>query len=89
MLRVVVRSRYGNVVLAAIGASYALASLLVLVWLVVDVWQAATASDYAVQIALAACAACGVWFIANAMENLGVFRHRQDARGSKPASFQR
>lgn len=90
MLRVLVRSRYGNVVLAVIGAAYALASLAVLVWLVLDVWQASTLFDYVIQLALLASAACGLWFLVNATENLGIHLgslHRSAT--SKPASVQR
>lgn len=90
MLRVLVRSRYGNIVLAVIGAAYAMASLVVLVWLVVDVWQASTLFDYVIQLALLASAACGLWFLLNALENLGVqLGHLQRSATSKPASVHR
>ena len=89
MLRVLVRSRYGNIVLAVIGAAYALASLAVLVWLVVDVWQASTMFDHVIQFALLASAACGFWFLANATENLGIHIGPVHRSASKPASVQR
>lgn len=89
MLRVFVRSRVGNIVLAVIGAAYALASLAVLVWLVADVWSASTIFDHLMQFALAAAAACGVWFLVNAMENLGIRPGRHRGVSSKPASVQR
>lgn len=90
MLRVLVRSRYGNIVLAVIGAAYALASLSVLVWLVVDVWQASTFFDHVIQLALVASAACGVWFVANAIENLGIhFGDSHRSAESKAASIHR
>lgn len=89
MLRVPVRSRYGNIVLAVIGAAYAVASLAVLAWLVIDVWQASTMFDRLIQFALLASAACGVWFLANALQNLGIrVRHRHDVV-AKAASVQR
>ena len=72
MLRVFVQSRLGNIVLAAIGVIYAVASLAVLVWLVIDVWQASTMFDHLIQLALLASATCGVWFLLNAKENLGL-----------------
>ena len=86
VMRVLVRSRNGNVVLAAVGALYALAAVGVLVWFVVDVWQAATLTDVMLQVALLASAASGVWFMSNALENL---RNDQRSDRSKPASIQR
>jgi hypothetical protein len=92
MLRVLVRSRAGNIALAAIGAACALASFAVLVWLVLDVWGAATFGDYVIKFALVGSMACGGWFFVNAMENLGV-RWRPQRFGaramSNPASVQR
>jgi hypothetical protein len=84
--RVLVRSRSGNFILAFVGAVYALSAVAVLAWFVVDVWQAAATSDLMVQVALVAAAACGVWFVAIALENLGLRSHRTT---SKPASIQR
>ena len=91
MLRVFVQSRLGNIVLAAIGVIYAVASLAVLVWLVIDVWQASTMFDHLIQLALLASATCGVWFLLNAKENLGLrWGGRQTTDGmTKPASVQR
>jgi ABC-type uncharacterized transport system permease subunit len=71
MLRVLVRSRIGNIVLGVIGVAYAIASLALLVLLVIDVWESATFSDLLVQTALITAAACGIWFALNARENLG------------------
>ena len=91
MLRVLVQSRVGNVVLAAIGLLYAVASIAVLVWLVIDVWQASTMFDHLIQLALLGSAACGVWFLVNARENLQS-SDRADhsaSRGRNPASVQR
>ncbi len=68
----VIRSRSGNVVLAALGVTYAVSALVVLVWFVVDSWAAAAILDRAMQVCLAASAACGIWFIVTARENLGV-----------------
>jgi hypothetical protein len=82
--RVLVRSRNGNFILAFVGAAYALSALAVLVWFVVDVWQAAALIDFMLQVLLFASAACGVWFVSIALDNL---RHRAGA--SKPASIHR
>lgn len=68
----VIRSRSGNVVLAALGVTYAVSALVVLIWFVVDSWAAAAVLDRALQICLAASAACGIWFIVTALENLGI-----------------
>jgi hypothetical protein len=68
----VIRSRSGNVVLAALGVTYAVSAFVVLVWFVVDSWAAAAILDRALQLCLAASAACGIWFIVTALENLGV-----------------
>lgn len=89
MLRVHVRSRPGNIILAVIGTAYAVASLAVLVWLVIDVWQASTMFDRLIQFALIASAACGVWFLANAMQNLGIRAGHRQGGVSKAASIQR
>lgn len=83
--RVLVRSRNGNFILAFVGAVYALSSIGVLAWFVVDIWHAAEVADILLQVALVAAGACGVWFVAIARDNLG---SRQRAT-SKPASIQR
>lgn len=74
MVRMSIRSKSGNVALAALGAIYALASLVVLVWFVIDVWAAAAIVDLALQVCLVASLACGLWFLAIGLENLGVQR---------------
>ncbi len=78
MLRIPVQSRYGNVALAVIGAIYALGALVVLAWFVVDVRNAAALLDRLMQFGLFVSAVCGVWFIANALQNLGVRSSRRD-----------
>ena len=67
-----IRSRSGNVVLAVLGVIYAVSALVVLIWFVVDSWAAAAILDRALQLCLAASAACGIWFIVTALQNLGV-----------------
>jgi hypothetical protein len=75
MLRIHVQSRGGNVALAIIGGIYALAALAVLTWFVIDVRDAAAMLDRLMQLGLLGAAICGVWFIVNALDNLGVHRH--------------
>lgn len=91
MWRVLVRSRRGNLVLAFVGAVYAVAAIAVLAWLVVDVWHSTGLIDLILQIALVAAAACGVWFVLVAMQNLGVRvqRGQRTAGASNAASVQR
>jgi hypothetical protein len=72
MARVVLRSRCGNVVLAILGAIYAVGAVVALVAFAVDVWNAAAIIDRALQLGLIAAAACGVWFLLTGLENLGV-----------------
>lgn len=74
MVRMLIRSRSVNLALAVLGAFYAVTALVVLVWFVIDVWAAAAIVDRAMQACLIAAIACGVWFIAIAMQNLGVQR---------------
>lgn len=94
MLRVLIRSRIGNIVLGLTGVAYAIGSLAVLVLLAIDVWQAATFSDLLVQVALIGTTACGIWFALNARENLqqrnvrSVRRHSLGGT-SNPASAHR
>lgn len=80
MARVLVRSRSGNVMLAVLGAIYALSAIVVLVAFAVDVWNAAAITDLALQVCLAASAVCGVWFLHIARENLGI----RGGRGPTP-----
>lgn len=92
MRRVSVRSRTGNLVLAVVGAVYTVASLAVLVWFIVDVWQAAGIVDRVLQLALVAAGLCGIWFLRTGLANLGVQVGRASQRAaavSNPASIQR
>ncbi len=85
MKRVLVRSRSGNFVLAFVGAVYAFSALALIAWYAMDVWHTAATSDLVLQIALFAAAACGIWFVAIALDNL-----RHGAGGaSNAASVQR
>ncbi|HYI13447.1 MAG TPA: hypothetical protein VEK57_30665 [Thermoanaerobaculia bacterium] len=70
VMRVLVRSRSGNLILAFFGAIYALSAIAVLGWFVVDVWMSGAMMDLLLQIALIAAAACGVWFLSIARQNL-------------------
>lgn len=72
MARVVVRSRSGNLVLMGVGAIYTLAAIAALIAFTVDVWDAAALTDRALAIGLIVSAACGIWFLATGLRNLGV-----------------
>ena len=75
-MRLPVRSRSGNIVLAVVGSLYTVSAFSMLVWFVFEVWSAANTSDRVLQFALAAAAACGLWIALRALENLGL-RHQQ------------
>jgi hypothetical protein len=79
MMRLPVRSRSGNWMLALIGGIYAIGALAVLAWFVVDVWSADSTIDRLLQFALVAAGGCGVWFVASALENLGVRQPHRSA----------
>jgi hypothetical protein len=79
MFRIHVQSRSGNVAIAVIGGIYALAALAVLTWFVIDVTGAAAMLDRLMQIGLLGAAICGVWFLFNSLENLGVRRGRRSS----------
>lgn len=72
MGHVVVHSRSGNIVLAVLGAVYAVGAIAASIALVVEVRDAAAITDRALQLGLVAAAACGVWFVVTGLENLGV-----------------
>ena len=75
-MRLPVRSRSGNIVLAVVGSIYAVSALSMLAWFVFEVWSAAKMSDRVLQLALAGAAACGIWLVFSALKNLGL-RHQQ------------
>lgn len=66
-----IRSRGGNVVLAVIGAVYAITALVVLGAVVREAFAVRQLIDAKLQILLVATAACGIWFVLVALENLG------------------
>ena len=70
MFRLVIRSRSGNLALAALGVMYAVTSLVVLVWHVKDVWAAASMIDRAIQMCLAGTLICGLWLAFVGVQNL-------------------
>jgi hypothetical protein len=72
MWRVFVRSRSGNVVLGVIGAVYTLLAVSVLWRYIAEVGDAAGTLDRIFQAALIGSAICGIWFVRNALANLGI-----------------
>lgn len=70
VMQVLVRSRSGNFILAVFGAIYALSAIAVLGWFAFDVWMSGATVDLVMQIALVAAAACGIWFLSIARQNL-------------------
>lgn len=77
MVRLPVRSRSGNVVLALLGGIYALSAVVVLALFVRDVWSTLGTTDLILQMALLIAAAGGIWFIVIALENLGLRQAQQ------------
>jgi hypothetical protein len=77
MVRLLMRSRTGNILLAVLGVVYAVGATIVLARFVMDVWNAASLVDIALQVCLLASAACGVWFVVCALENLGLHVDRR------------
>ncbi len=71
-MRMPVRSRIGNALLAVIGAVYICAAVSLLVYAVAQTWEAASTMDYAVQLILIGSAAAGVFFLVNGAANLGL-----------------
>ena len=72
MMRLLVRSRRWNWVLAILGSIYAVSAIVLLVWYVIDVWGAVAMTDRIMQIALLGSAIYGIWILANALANLGL-----------------
>ena len=75
MVRLPVRSRSGNLMLAVLGGIYAVSAVVVLAFFVIDGWSALDTIDLILQMALLVAAACSVWAIVHALENLGL-RHQ-------------
>jgi hypothetical protein len=76
MFRMVIRSKSGNLALAALGVVYAITSFVMLIWFVMDVWAAAAMIDRAIQICLIATMLCGLWLAVTGLQNL---RERRQA----------
>jgi hypothetical protein len=72
MERLRVRSRNGNVVLAAVGVLYTAGAAIALISLVRQAWDAAGLLDMLLQAAMLWSIGCGIWFVRIAMESLGV-----------------
>ena len=83
-----IRSRGGNFVLAAIGAVYVFAALFALTAVIREAIAAGQLMDAELQFLLVAAAACGVWFILIALENLG-WRRGTRASVLRPAPVHR
>jgi hypothetical protein len=72
MLRIPVQSRKGNLALIILGTIYSLGALTVLVRFLVEVHNAAGRLDRLMQLSLVVAASCGIWFVVNALQNLGI-----------------
>ncbi|HET7437733.1 MAG TPA: hypothetical protein VFN10_23710 [Thermoanaerobaculia bacterium] len=78
-MALLLRSRIGNVILAVVGAIYAVCALVMLCYFVAGTWQAASMTDRLLQAALVFSLICGIWFIDLATRNLGLRSTRDRA----------
>jgi hypothetical protein len=72
MLHARIRSRGGNIMLAAIGAIYAVTAAILLVRWTMDLGSPPAIRELIVIAALLAAGACGVRFFLDALENLRI-----------------
>ena len=70
MYRVRIRSRVGNVVLAALGVLYAISGVVLFIAFVAQSWGAASVIDRGLQGLLLFASAAGTWFVLVAWMNL-------------------
>ena len=70
-MRIALRSRTGNIVIAVLGVAYAVSAIALLVFYVMDTWGAAGLIDRVLQLALIGAAFAGLLFVAVAAQNLG------------------
>lgn len=70
MMRLLVRSRRWNWMLAILGSVYAVSAIVILAWFVIDVWNAESMSDRMLQFALLLSALFGIWILIMALKNL-------------------
>lgn len=68
--RVRIRSRRGNIVLAALGLVFAVSSTLLLVYYLATAWDASSLTDNALQLMLLFGAGMGALFVSMGRENL-------------------
>ena len=88
MLRVVIRSRVGNAVLAILGVVYFVSATATFLYYVVTNWGANGLTDYVLQAALIAAAAGGVFFALIALQNLRPRRPGSAERSRSPRDRQ-
>jgi len=85
MLRVMIRSRIGNAVLAVLGVVYFLTATATLIYYIVSNWGANGMIDYVLQFALVCAAVGGVLFF---MIGAGNLRAAKPADGRSTAPMQ-
>lgn len=78
-MRVIIRSRLGNRVLAFLGVVYFVSAFATLVYYVVTNWGANHLPDLVLQAALLSAAIAGVFFVLIAIDNLKPARRRSQA----------
>jgi len=72
MLRARIRSRGGNLALAAIGVIYVVAAISLSVSIITDMGSPPSLRELVIVMALLMAAVCGAWFTVSALENLGI-----------------
>ena len=70
-----IRSREGNVVVGAIGATYAIAALSVLVVHVSQTMNARSLLENAIDVVLVGAVVLGGWFITECLHAFGIIKH--------------
>lgn len=85
MIWVQIRSKAANRVLAGLGVVYAVAAVVLAAWLIKDTWGAAGLLDRLLEVVLVGVALVGIWFVANALHNLGVTMPRR-SHARKPVN---
>lgn len=68
--KIEIRSRFGNLVLGVLGVLYAVAASALLVYYLVQSWNAAGLIDRGLQLILFGSAVVGIWFVLIARDNL-------------------
>jgi len=70
-----IRSREGNAIVGALGGTYTLAALLLLIFHVVDTLHARTLLESAIDVLLISAVVLGGWLVIESLHALGILKH--------------